>query len=68
MTQHWKPFDDGSQCEGCQEEGTGEALTDCPYNGFAWDGDEVRCTKCNCVGRVIRPEDERPFIHWEDKQ
>ena len=61
MAEKWRPFD--GECDHC---GCGsEVLTASGRDGFAYDGDLVRCDECGFPGTLVVEEDD-VWIHWHD--
>ena len=63
MAKIWKPWPD--QCDNCGSDTeifTEESLED----GYAYDGDEVRCVECGAVGQWSVYDEDEAYTVFHD--
>ena len=65
MDKHWIEieFDNCPECGDMPE-----VFTDCPDEGFFYDGDQVRCQECHHPGQFSCDSETPGYIAWQDEQ
>jgi len=64
MPKEWKVLDWPDSCAHC---GDGfEVYTDHKNEGYAYDGDEVRCLSCRMPG-YVSADGESAYIQWHEE-